>query len=381
MNTLLIKYKPLWLSALITTFGVIILALFGFIRIPDDAPMETTLIFGFWWLAIALGIFKFGQLKNKKQFISHLMTLIFLMASAIFVDTQMNYPDNPLTFSILVTFWIYLSYILAPRFFNKYRFLIIGSYGFICLYFTYVRYYLAENNAYREYLFPAFLLPIPVFILLWIYEQWKDYQTLKAEKSKAELALLKSQINPHFFFNTLNNLYSLTVSQSKKAPEVIVKLSEMMRYTIYEGKKDQVTLKEEIDYLKNYIELHEIRHHRKVDIDFEESVSDNIQIAPLLFIILLENAFKHGVESLTGGAFVHLSIANNEHQIIFKIKNNFAPDEQFKTPGIGLSNLKKRLALIYPDQHELNIDKKEDTFEVTLTIDTSSTIGHSGSQR
>ena len=105
----------------------------------------------------------------------------------------------------------------------------------------------------EELPFFIFFLPIPVLFLVWVFEQWKWVQNLKAEKSKTELSLLRSQINPHFFFNTLNNLYALTIKNSKQAPDVILKLSDMMRYTIYEGEKETVKLGDEIEYLKNYM--------------------------------------------------------------------------------------------------------------------------------
>ena len=208
--------------------------------------------------------------------------------------------------------------------------------------------------------------------MLWFYEQWKWFRTLKAEKAEAELALLRSQVNPHFFFNTLNNLYSLVVHQSEKAPEVILKLSDMMRYTIYEGKKDKVSLKEEIEYLQGYIDLHKIRYQKEVDIRFETSEESELQIAPLLFIVPLENAFKHGVESLREGAYIHASVKTDiqNEKLVFEISNNFEEKESESKKGIGLENLRQRLELLYPEQHQLDIVKEEGVFTVTLQLDT-----------
>lgn len=240
------------------------------------------------------------------------------------------------------------------------------------LYFLYVRLSASSFEDYesnnKETVFTLFLLPIPFLILLWIYDQWKWLKTLQADKSKAELELLKTQINPHFFFNTLNNLYSLTVKHSDKAPEVILKLSEMMRYTIYEGKKEFVPLREEVTYLENYIELHKIRYHKKVKIEFGQSIGQEDQVAPLLFIILLENAFKHGVESLADSAYVKMDLSSSNRNIHFNIENNYEPLEINEGEGIGLENLKRRLELIYPKTHELNIRKTASTFAVDLKI-------------
>ena len=133
------------------------------------------------------------------------------------------------------------------------------------------------------------------FIIHWIIKNIKSMIRLKNEKAKTELMHLKSQVNPHFFFNMLNNLYGLVGKDSKKAQELILKLSDMMRYSIYDGEKDTVLLSEEVTYLENYIELHKMRYHKTIDIQFNIDIKDDdYKINPLVFIILLENAFKHG---------------------------------------------------------------------------------------
>jgi len=220
-----------------------------------------------------------------------------------------------------------------------------------------------SGNLEYDAIFGIYFTALPVVMLIWIYSQWKWFQELKSEKTKAELALLKNQINPHFFFNTLNNLYGLTVEKSDNAPQVVLKLSEMMRYTIYEGKKDWVSLHSEYLYLNNFIELHQIRYQKKVFIDFnvpdlQDKIFQECKIAPLLLIILLENAFKHGVDSLVENAFIKLSLEVKEDSIWFQIVNNYNLEEEIEAGnGIGLDNLKKRLALIYPDKHSLVVNK------------------------
>ena len=203
---------------------------------------------------------------------------------------------------------------------------------------------------------------------MWVYEQWRWPRTLQADKGKAELALLKSQINPHFFFNTLNNIYGLVVEKSEKAPEVVLKLSDVMRYTIYEGKEDLVALKDEISYLENYIELHKIRYQKKVDIQFKYEADEAVQVAPLLFIILLENAFKHGVEPSTENAYIHLNLKTEGSRILFTIENNYDSNIPREKGGIGLDNLKKRLAHSYPNRHELKIEKTDTIYKVHLKL-------------
>ncbi|WP_108804191.1 sensor histidine kinase [Aquimarina sp. Aq107] len=203
----------------------------------------------------------------------------------------------------------------------------------------------------------------------WVSRQLKTIIKLKNEKSKTELLHLKSQVNPHFFFNTLNNLYGLVEEDSKKAQELILKLSDMMRYSIYEGQRDFVTVKEEIEYLKNYIELHKMRYHKKTEVNFNLHIQyEESKVMPLLFIILLENAFKHGVENLRDGAYIHINMTSGIDEIHFAIENNFDASEVTKEPGIGLNNLKRRLELVYPKKHSLSFAITEDVYKVQLTL-------------
>jgi len=217
----------------------------------------------------------------------------------------------------------------------------------------------------------AFFYFVLVFILiiLWIFRQIRFVIKLKNEKAKTELMHLKSQVNPHFFFNMLNNLYGLVDKDSKKAQELILKLSDMMRYSIYEGQKETVLLSEEIAYLQNYIELHKMRYHKTIDVQFNtDLVNADYQIMPLLFIILLENAFKHGIENLRENAYVHINMSTENKQVHFKIENNFDSTIENDHRGIGLENLKRRLELVYPKRHKLSISHKENTFKAELTI-------------
>jgi hypothetical protein len=299
--------------------------------------------------------------------------LVVFFVIILIVDDAIRIPDNPLTIALVTVFWLGVVYLALPKFFLKYSKYILTAYALILSYFIYVRLFTPSFEIYvsekKETALLLFFLPIPVLIAVWIYEQWRWIRSLQTEKTNAELALLRTQINPHFFFNTLNNLYSLTIKHSDQAPEVILKLSDMMRYTIYEGEKPLVPLKEEITYLQNYIDLHKIRYKKKVDISFEQQVDDGIKVAPLLFIILLENAFKHGVESISEAAFVHISLRSEGDQIHFSIRNNFDPDEVQSAKGIGLDNLRRRLNLLYPKQHSLNFTSEGNIFNVELTLE------------
>jgi two-component system sensor histidine kinase AlgZ len=203
----------------------------------------------------------------------------------------------------------------------------------------------------------------------WVMVQWKLVQQLKNERTNAELMHLKSQVNPHFLFNTLNNLYGLALEKSDQTPGLILKLSDMLRYTIYQGKKDQVLLSEEINYLNDFIQLQQIRYHKPVNITFTHEIADgDLVISPLLLLILVENAYKHGVEKLTDEAFTLIKLETKDQHMVFEIDNNFEKSEPSSNTGIGLQNLKQRLKLIYPDSHQLDITAENDVYSVRLAV-------------
>jgi hypothetical protein len=229
---------------------------------------------------------------------------------------------------------------------------------------------LIEEYGDDDALFIVAFIYFPVIFFLaarWIFKQTKAIISLKHEKAKTELQHLKSQVNPHFFFNTLNNLYGLVGNDTKKAQELILKLSDMMRYSIYEGDKEYVTLAEEVTYLNQYIDLHSMRYRKAIDVTFDVDVQDHIKVMPLLFLILLENAFKHGVENLRTDAYVHASLKTVDGDIVFEIENNFDPEIN-EAPGIGLENLKRRLELGYPKSHSLVLDVNDNVYKAQLTL-------------
>lgn len=362
------KYKAFFIGLIVIPIFYL-LDYIGIIIIPEGRKLNIIPYIIFWGLAIALSI---HYSKKFKKTIIRVFSLFLFFCGTLVIDMTMNLPDNPITFILLLGFWIGFVYVLAPSFIKKYWKLIGLIYGPLLLYFLYLRLFSGDLEAYLEIKkdmpFFIFFLPIPILFLIWVFEQWKWVQNLKAEKSKTELSLLRAQINPHFFFNTLNNLYALTIKNSKQAPDVILKLSDMMRYTIYEGEKETVKLSDEMEYLNNYIELHKIRYKKTVDISFKHDIDTSLSIAPLLYIILLENAFKHGIETLTENAFIHINLYEDTDFIYFKIENNFDPKEISEAKGIGLTNLKRRLALIYQKKHELTVDKTNNTYKVTLKI-------------
>lgn len=373
MTIFIEKYKAFLWGLGITIFFTLFFQYLGVILIDPTAIGENLLLFTLWWGILSLPLYKLDYLKKNRLLIYKLLGLCCLLLMAVMVDELMDTPDNPITIFLLLTFWLTVVYILSPAFVKKYLWLIGAVYLVAFAYFTYIRLSAGSRGMFygaeKEGAIFSLVMPIPVFIGLWLYEQWRWLKILQAEKSKAELALLKSQVNPHFFFNTLNNLYGLTVEKSEKAPAVILGLSDMMRYTIYDGQKNKVSIEDEIAYLENYIELHKIRYHKQVQINFEHHVESPCEVAPLLFIILLENAFKHGVETLVQDAFVNISLVVDAYKIVFCIENSIEQNQELSTEGIGLVNLRKRLELMYPNAYKLTTVYQESSYRATLEID------------
>lgn len=214
-------------------------------------------------------------------------------------------------------------------------------------------------------------LSLPVVLALQWAKQNNRIVSLEKEKTRAELDLLKQQLDPHFFFNTLNNLYALSLQQSKQTPESILQLSELMRYVIYKGNEATVPIREEIKYIADYMQLQQIRLKMQLDLQFSQHISNESQpVAPMLLIVFIENAFKHGIEPADSPAFLHLHLTCTERQLYFSCENSFEPGTAGHT-GIGLDNLQKRLALLYPDRHVLKTAVKNHTFKAEMQLDLS----------
>jgi two-component system, LytTR family, sensor kinase len=191
------------------------------------------------------------------------------------------------------------------------------------------------------------------------------------QQQASELALLKAKMNPHFLFNTLNNIYSLVYKKSDEAPEAVMKFSSIMRYVLTETNSETVPLDKEIDYLRNYIELQELRFKQPGFVDYSIiGMTENLAIPPMLLIPLVENAFKHGSRSHHPGVIIRLKVENRQIQfsVINNIKENLPVDE--KQPNVlGISNIRRRLDLIYPGKHQLKIEHKGGQFKINLVID------------
>lgn len=220
---------------------------------------------------------------------------------------------------------------------------------------------------------PFFFVKI-LFEIVRIYNKTTQLQQQKLEVEiqniNIEKDFLKSQLNPHFLFNTLNNLYGLSVKKDDSAPEVILNLSDIMSYTLYESNSEKVPLEKEIDFIRNYFELEKMRYPKDKDIQLEISGDEQISglyIAPLLTFTFIENAFKYGLKSQN--PFIKQEVIINDNQFLFIVENDKERiSEKNKFGGIGIENIKKRLQLLYPNQHQLEIKNLENSFRIELKI-------------
>jgi hypothetical protein len=205
-------------------------------------------------------------------------------------------------------------------------------------------------------------------------QQLNEARTAAAQ-SKGELQLLQSQLSPHFLFNTLNNLYGLSITQHEKIPPLLLRLSDLLRYSVYEAGETYVPLKMEMEYISNYIEFEKIRmgHRLSLETDLAANISPEIKIAPMLLIVFVENAFKFAGNTSASQSFIDIKMAIENDVIVFKVTNSYSNEkDQRKLPGknsgMGLANVHKRLELLYPFEHILNIHQEPDQYTIMLQL-------------
>lgn len=210
-----------------------------------------------------------------------------------------------------------------------------------------------------------------------IQNQLRSAQS-EASHNKSELHLLQSQLSPHFLFNTLNNMYGLSITDHQKLPPLLLKLAELLRYSVYDVSELYVPLVKEMDYIKNYIEFERIRIGDKLVLttDLEEMIDADVKIAPMLLIVFLENAFKHSKNTADKQIFIHMSLRTWENSILFSVKNTYGEKDassklfDSSSSGFGLQNVTKRLELLYPKAHELQVGTDEVFYKVALQLKT-----------
>lgn len=220
------------------------------------------------------------------------------------------------------------------------------------------------------------VLFIVIFVaMLKFAENWFELEArnkeIENERLTSELRFLKAQINPHFLFNTLNNLYYLAFTNSPNTTEVIAKLSQMMRYMLYDSNHSRVPMSKEIEYMENYISLEKLRLNDDIPITFTvEGDIHQATIVPLILITFLENAFKHGVSNNAPQAFVHIALVLKDNSCCYRVENSKLPKNtnNEEKSGIGLQNVKRRLELSYPDKYEMKVEDLEDVYRIEVLI-------------
>jgi Putative regulator of cell autolysis len=321
-----------------------------------------------------------------------LVTLIFLYDRTYLIE-KAGLPNFFICSAVRVILLMGLAWLnihrLIPRYLLRRRY---G--GYFGLVFLLVIGYLVIQSLYDYYLFGYVLGPsrnvhlsasliynfthTSLYLLLTValkfsidwYEQREMLQEAQVGQLQAEVNYLRSQVNPHFLFNALNNLYALTLKKSDEAPSVVLKLSELMEYMLYESDGPYVSLAREINYLSNYLELEKIRQSKPADIRMTVTGSaDQCQIPPFLILPLVENAFKHGIGKAAFGAYLHIHIQISQTLEVRIANNKPRFEEKDKNQGIGLLNLKKRLELLYPAKYLLQITEQPSRYEVLLKID------------
>ncbi|NQT63064.1 MAG: histidine kinase [Candidatus Marinimicrobia bacterium] len=291
-----------------------------------------------------------------------------------------------LPFYILPTY--YLAYFIVPRFLLTHQYLRATIHTIYLILFTVFGYimtsivviliptpdffYMSGPNPMSVDLFIHLIGIFAVVFLVAAIRLFQLRQEVEHERLKAETDLLKGQLHPHFLFNTLNNLYAQTLKKSDAAPEMILKLSSLLDYTLYQTRHPYVPLEKEIEGIEAYIELEKMRFGERLDLSFEinGSVDDKI-IAPLIFMPLVENAFKHGIARHDNQGWIKISLKVMRDGCKFVVSNSVLEtrkEVEYDSQGIGLKNLRRRLQLQYVDQYEMDIQTETDAFIISLTL-------------
>ncbi len=215
-------------------------------------------------------------------------------------------------------------------------------------------------------------LPMTVKLMEYLAKVQQNEQILAKENLEAELIFLKNQVQPHFLFNTLNSLYSLILKKSDQSLDVILKLSDLLRYMLYETNTTQVDLRKEMDSIKSYMDLEKIRYGNRIDVSLNIwGDLDHNHIAPMIILPFIENSFKHSTKGLDKSAWITIELGVKANKLVLKIENSIpklSSNQDSVAGGIGLQNVKRRLSLIYPKKHELKINYNEESYHVHLNL-------------
>lgn len=309
--------------------------------------------------------------------------LIYGLLLYVFFDFFVGINDS-LEHSIVFVVFQFLSFyvnykILIPLFYSFKKFTSFSLFNLVLLIVGAVSHTAIEDGLPKEeyYAFESLMAhSVPIFIGIFIafvlfnYNEQLRLEKKEKERILAEKSFLIQQINPHFLFNALNNIYSLTIDNNPKGSDAILQLSKMLDYSLYGNKNEHVPLEKEILYIKNFIALFKLKDEELKNIVFEfNNLYKNNLIAPMLFLPFIENAFKHGdVDNLEDG-FLHIKINSKQDEIDFLCINSYSKNKNVdRVGGIGIKNVSRRLELLYPKKHNLSITKNDDIYKVELKI-------------
>lgn len=335
--------------------------------------------------------------------------VVFCWLFPILTDIEYNFNErhhaglfvNDLGFRMLygtfdlLAFWVFYRQVVWPYLLRRRWLRFTGAYILFLVAFNFywkgVRYFVghagffpegmaaeARRNYYNPIQFGIIFMFIQCLCITALAyfirsaRQDRELRQLQEQRYRAELKYLKTQLHPHFFFNTLNNIYALALKQSTDTAPMIARLSAMMRYILYETEQSKVTLKNEISFLTDYVAVERWRRPTPITITFEvQGVNERHLIEPLLFLPFVENAFKHGIEEETGEGFVSVIICMTERELNVEISNSKPSIRKDQPAGIGLSNAIHRLDLLYPGGYNLDITDNEKLYHLNLTLPTA----------
>jgi len=327
----------------------------------------------FWCVYLSFSVYQISSYRRREVDFSS--AFMFASTQVIFnmIVAYMNFFYQLPRFLVRKKIWLYLI-----EFFIPFTILIILR--------VMLQRYMIDGYTYQEKYFysPVYvvqLVVITIFIVVFVSMlrfavDWFEFEAKKKavenEKLTAELNFLKAQINPHFLFNTLNNLYYLAYSKSENTTEVVARLSQMMRYMIYDSNAPRVLMSKEIEYIESYISLERLRLNNQIPIDLKiEGDVNTALITPFILITFLENAFKHGVTNNNPNSWVKILVKVEGNQCLYTVSNSKIASAQLDNggkSGIGLQNVHRRLELSYPSQYELKVNDTTDQYTVQLKL-------------
>lgn len=265
-------------------------------------------------------------------------------------------------------------YLIGLQYFRKLTYLIVSHIAFIP---SRLRKdaagYLTEKGVNYSIVYMCMELLCVTALAYFIHaaKQEEQMRKLKEQQLITELTYLKAQLHPHFFFNTMNNIYSLALKQSAATAPLVAKLADMMRYILYEADHPKVPLQNEIQFLTNYIDAEKIRQHSNNIISLDvQGIQPGTMIEPLLLLPFIENAFKHGLHHETGNGFVKVVICQSGNELMLQVNNSKPQTIPEKPKGIGLQNAAKRLNLLYPGRYTMNVKEDANTYQLNLSLPT-----------